>query len=334
MNHQPEGTPLLKNSIDSSSDAIQIFSAVRNAHGLITDFVCILNNQMAEKLHGDVIGKSLLSIYSEGIFRTCREVTITGHPYQNETTIFQLGDGVAVTTKHIPIATELLRHKDVFIGLASHELKTPVTSIKLYAEAVRENLEKAGDKENTALLERLNEQIDRLTTLINELLDTSRISEGQMKLTIKEMDIRTLLEERIEEVQCTTTHKILLDTPINRPVLADRERIGQVITNLLLNAIKYSPDNSDIQVTAQATDDVAEISISDKGYGIPEEDQPKIFDRFFRAMTNYNDTYPGMGLGLYISAQIIERHNGTIWVKSELGKGSTFYFTVPLANHI
>ena len=226
----------------------------------------------------------------------------------------------------------LLKQKDEFIDIASHELKTPITSIKAYAEIVTEQLEVMGDHENASLLNRLNVQIDKLNNLISHLLDTTKISEGQLKLNPETVDINLLVDEKIEELTHASNHRLLSDMEQLKPVWADRERIEQVVTNLLSNAIKYSKAGTTITVTGQNTIDGILISIRDEGYGISEEDQQRIFERFFRVTQNNMATFPGIGLGLYITAQIIRRHEGTIKVESKLREGSVFSFTLPYKN--
>lgn len=226
----------------------------------------------------------------------------------------------------------LLKQRDEFIGVASHELKTPVTSMKIYAEITRERLEKIGSKDDIKLLTQLNIQIDRLTSLINDLLDTAKISEGQLQLSMQFINMNQFLQEILEEVGQTTSHHFELKIEKLHEIMADKERIRQVITNLLSNAIKYSPKHSTITVRALDLGNGIKISIRDQGRGIPEKDQPKIFDRFYRVSTNNFNTFPGMGLGLYISKQIMERHGGTLSVQSELGVGSEFTFTMPYSN--
>lgn len=226
----------------------------------------------------------------------------------------------------------LVKQKDEFIGVASHELKTPVTSMKAYAEIVQERLAELGDERDSELLARLNAQIDRLTLLINDLLDTTKISEGQLKLTFEPLNINDLLEEKIGEIKRTTTHRFELQAAELPPVMADSERIGQVVTNLLANAVKFSPKETTITIESRDVGNGVRIRVRDEGCGISAADQHKIFDRFYRVTADNMDTFPGMGLGLYISAQIIHRHGGTIDVKSKLGEGSVFSFTLPYSN--
>lgn len=224
---------------------------------------------------------------------------------------------------------QLLKQKDDFISIASHELRTPVTSIKAYTQLTQANLEKAGDKRNADLLSRLNGQINRLINLINQLLDSTRIQEGKLELNITEMNILDLLVERIEEIQPTTTSNLILkhgDVPL---IMADRERIGQVINNLLSNAIKYSAPGSQIIAGAEAVDNGVRVSVQDQGEGISEKDQRKVFDRFYRNTDSNRYQASGMGLGLFISSEIVERHGGSFNLESTKGKGSVFSFVIP-----
>ena len=226
-----------------------------------------------------------------------------------------------------------LKLRDEFIGVASHELKTPVTSMKAYAEIVQERLDEIGLKDDVDLLSKLNTQVDRLTALINNLLDTTKISEGQLQLSPEELNINELLHERIGEIERTCNHRFnaqLQDIPT---VMADPERIGQVVTNLLSNAVKYSPKGSTISVASTRGPDGIVVSVRDNGYGIPKADLKKVFDKFFRVTANNMDTFPGMGLGLYIAAQIIQKHRGTISAQSTVGNGSIFSFTLPYHNN-
>jgi two-component system CheB/CheR fusion protein len=225
---------------------------------------------------------------------------------------------------------QLEQQKEGFIAIASHELKTPVTSIKVYGEVLLERLEKTNDRENIELVKKLNTQVERLNSLIVDLLDTTNIVEGHLTLKYQDFEINELIMEQVEETKRLSKDHILtvkLDKPKN--INADRERIGQVLTNLLSNAVKYSPTGSEITITTRANKNGIKISVRDNGIGIPETMVNNVFDRFFRISTPKVQTYPGMGLGLYISAGIIERHGGTISVESTEGEGSTFYFTLP-----
>ncbi|MBV9963030.1 MAG: PAS domain S-box protein [Parafilimonas sp.] len=224
----------------------------------------------------------------------------------------------------------LEQQKDEFIAIASHELKTPVTSIKAYAEFLGYALQEANDEQSISLAERLNAQVDRLTELINSLFDTTKISEGQLQLSLEQFDMHSLMEEQIGYLQRTTqSHKIIFLSPGKTNIVADKERITQVLVNLISNAIKYSPNGGDIIINLERNEDGIQVSIKDKGLGIPADVKEKIFERFYRVQTSQISTYPGMGLGLYITATIVQRHAGKIWVESTPGKGSAFYFSLP-----
>jgi two-component system CheB/CheR fusion protein len=224
----------------------------------------------------------------------------------------------------------LEKQKEGFIAIASHELKTPVTSIKVYGEVLMEKLERMDDQANIELVKKLNNQVGRLNNLIVDLLDTTNIVEGHLTLKLHVFDINELITEQVEEAKRLSKDHIFilkLDKPKN--IHADRERIGQVLTNLLSNAVKYSAPGSEITVSTKSTKNGIKVSVQDNGIGIPENMINNVFERFFRISHAQIETYPGMGLGLYISAGIIERHGGTISVESVEGEGSTFYFTLP-----
>lgn len=227
------------------------------------------------------------------------------------------------------------QQKDDFIGIASHELKTPVTSIKAYAQVLMDSFEKTGDAKSTRLMQRLDIQVDRLTSLIGNLLDTTKIAEGQLPLHLETFNFNDLITDRIEDLQrLSQAHQLVVKHCEDITITADRERIGQVLTNLVSNAIKYSPQGKEVALSCHLANNFLTIEVQDQGIGISEEMQQKVFDRFFRVKDSQLQTFPGMGLGLYITAGIVHRHSGTISVKSELGQGSTFSFTLPVSINI
>nr|MDQ6889395.1 HAMP domain-containing histidine kinase [Bacteroidota bacterium] len=189
----------------------------------------------------------------------------------------------------------------------------------------------AGDNRNDKMFDKMIAQINKLDLLINDLLDTSKVREGALIYNRRPFAFNEMLKEVIDELQRTSAdHKINLQN--NPPVIlvADKQRIGQVVSNLLTNALKYGP-NADILVNAEVSDSKIICSVHDEGIGITKDQQDKVFDRFYRVSGQNLHTYPGLGLGLYISREIIQRHGGEIYVESEPGKGTTFYFTLPLA---
>jgi PAS domain S-box-containing protein len=220
--------------------------------------------------------------------------------------------------------------KDEFIGIASHELKTPVTSIKGYAQILQARFADADDGEDALILLRLNAQVGRLTTLIENLLDTTKISEGKLALNPERFQLNDLIRERVEELQgLTSKHQLIFHPGDIGPVIADKERIGQVLTNLLSNAIKYSPAGGEVTIITGPAEKNVQVSVVDRGIGIPESVREKIFDRFYRVNNSSMHSFQGMGLGLYISAGIIHRHKGNIFVESTEGGGTTFRFLLP-----
>ncbi|MGV3685398.1 MAG: ATP-binding protein [Daejeonella sp.] len=218
--------------------------------------------------------------------------------------------------------------KDEFIGIASHELKTPLTSVKLYLETLAKM--KHEPLVHTFIL-KSKEGVKKLHNLILDLLDVSKIESGQLQLNHKELAIDELVDECIQDAQMsTTTHTITKIGGASGVItLGDRDRLEQVLINLISNAIKYSPAGTHIFVETTKTPAEVKVTVRDEGIGIADTEHKKIFGRFYRAKDS-NAVISGFGLGLYICSQIIKRHGGKIGVDSEEGKGSTFYFTLPL----
>ncbi|CAM3890334.1 PAS domain-containing sensor histidine kinase [Mucilaginibacter galii] len=221
--------------------------------------------------------------------------------------------------------------KNDFIGMASHELKTPITSIKAYIQlllTIYRN--KTDDDFLMKSLNTVNKQINKLTRLITDLLDVSKMETGRLSLNCELFVLNDLLKEIVEEVQHTATqHDIVMSTPQQVTIYADRDRIGQVITNFLTNAIKYSPESDRVDVILSINNNEAVIAVQDYGIGISPDEQSKIFNRFYRVEGRNEQTFSGFGIGLYVAAEIVKRHDGNVWVESQKDKGSVFYFTIP-----
>lgn len=222
---------------------------------------------------------------------------------------------------------ENLRRKDEFIGIASHELKTPLTSLKGYLEILKQVEDRPVNKQ---FVEKALNSAGKLEKLIRDLLDVSKIQGGQLELNPTEFEMGGLVDEAIAAVQLfSQTHAIIRQDDLkNRVVFADRQRIEQVIVNLLTNAIKYSPGEKKVIVKSHVTSDELVVQVRDYGTGIPREERDLIFGRFYRT-SKTSVHISGFGLGLYICRDIIKRHGGRIWVDEE-DKGSTFNFTLPL----
>jgi two-component system CheB/CheR fusion protein len=220
--------------------------------------------------------------------------------------------------------------KEDFIGIASHELKTPVTSIKAYAQMLQEIFEEAGDEKSAGMMQKLDAQVDRLMELLNALLDTTRIGEDRLRLKREPFDMNQLIREQVEDLQgISKKHRIITRLGELQPITADREHIGQVLTNLVANALKYSPDGGDVIVSTTEADGNVKITVQDFGIGIPDNVKHRVFDRFFRVSNPKVKAFPGMGLGLYITAGIVHYHHGSISVESKEGEGTTFSVTIP-----
>ncbi|ELR68569.1 Multi-sensor Hybrid Histidine Kinase [Fulvivirga imtechensis AK7] len=227
---------------------------------------------------------------------------------------------------------ELEQQKDDFIGIASHELKTPVTSIKAYTQVLHSKFDQANDRQSADMLGKMDIQINKLTGLISDLLDVTKIEQGKMIFRKEHFEFHELVEEIVEEVQRTAcNHEIITELAESKIVAyGDRDRIGQVITNYLTNAIKYSPRADKVVLSTSAGIRELVLSVRDFGLGLTREDHEKVFERFYRVGGKGYETYPGLGLGLYISSEIIKRHQGQVSVESRKGEGATFYFSLPL----
>ena len=223
------------------------------------------------------------------------------------------------------------RQKDDFISMASHELKTPITSIKAFAQLLENDFAREGNKEAADMLARMNVQIVKLTSLIGDLLDVSRMDAGKLQYHFNYYDLNDLIAEIVKEIQPSSkTHQIRTKLNQLEEVYCDRDRIGQVLNNFLTNAIKYSPEAKEIIVTSKPGKTYITVSVKDYGYGIPKDKQANVFKKFYRVNERQDNTFPGIGLGLYISSEIIKKHNGLIGLRSTPGKGSCFYFKLPV----
>ncbi len=228
------------------------------------------------------------------------------------------------------------KRKEDFLKMVSHELKTPVTSIKGYVQLLLSLLKTAQDKKVSSLpvqpsLERIDHQITRLTRLISEILDLSRIEENKLELKKEIFSINELVTQTVQDINYTNTqHKIDVVHDHEGTVVGDKDRIGQVLINLITNAIKYSPEKQEVKVIIhKKVKNMVTVSVKDWGIGIAAENHGHIFKRFYRISKEKEDTYSGFGIGLFLANEIIHRHKGDIKVKSKKGEGSEFSFTIP-----
>jgi PAS domain S-box-containing protein len=286
---------------------------------------------------------------ADHVTRHDRRVVKTGKPLEFEEVVphkdgphtyisvkFPLYDESGMIYAVCGIATDITERKqaeerkDDFISVASHELRTPITSIKIFNQILEQRLKSGKDKKLLEHVEKMDVQINKLSVLISDLLDLARIRSGKFKFRKELLSIDDLIKETVVSLaEAETKQTIIVKGQVMKKVQADRYRIGQVLINLISNAIKYSPNSDRIVVQSKQDTEKVTVSVTDFGIGIPKKAQDKIFERFFRVEGKEEKTYPGFGIGLYVSSEIVKRHNGKIWVESEKGKGSTFYFTIP-----
>ena len=358
-----EKQALLSSIVESSEDAI----ISKNLDGIITSW-----NKGAEIIFGykatEAIGKHISLIIPTGRlyeeltiiqkikngeqvphFDTVRctksgkeiDVSITVSPVRNGQ---QKVTGASKIARNITERKELEQqrkllmenlqrlneYKDDFMAMASHELKTPLTVVKANLQVLELKLNTEDQKKH---LEKAVANLDKLSRLISDLLDEAKIQAGKLALNLTKFDFAVFLTEAIKNIQLTSTQHILkLDCDAPPTIIkADRDRLEQVIINILTNATKYSPGKSEVTIRASVVNNCIVTSVTDQGIGIPAEDIKHIFTRFYR-VRGTAATFSGSGIGLYVSEQIIQRHEGKIWAISEMGKGSVFHFSLPLPN--
>ncbi|MEA2236972.1 MAG: hypothetical protein QOC81_1696 [Thermoanaerobaculia bacterium] len=228
---------------------------------------------------------------------------------------------------------DLSRLKDEFLSIASHELRTPVTSIKGYTQLAKTLIRENDLATSEEYLDVALDQIDRMSRLILELLDVSRIETGRLEIRRDLIPWSTFVCDVVHRHHTAVSERrFQLNVPAsNKRIVGDRDRLEQVLGNLMENAVKYSPDGSEITVSLDEKEDQLVTSVADRGIGIPTDELGQVFERFHRGRQVSSTNYGGLGLGLYITKQIVERHGGTIWVESREGQGTTFSFTLPVA---
>jgi PAS domain S-box-containing protein len=335
--------------VESSDDAI----IGRDMRGIVTDW-----NRGAEELFGytadEIIGKSISVLFPESnsselqkfnkLMRAGKAVkeyeatritkdglviplSITASPIKNDEGRVI---GLSAICRDITERKQVERQRELFISIASHELKTPVTSTKAYAQLLKRHFQKKHDKESIGFLTKMEEQLNKLTELISYLLDVSTIQKGKLQLRLSQLDLNALLNETVEELQRTTlTHRIIKEGKITTKIMGDKNRLTQVFRNILTNAIKYSPNAKELLVTCETLPKSVRISVTDYGIGIAKKEQRKVFDPLYRSHDAKKDNFSGLGLGLYITQEIIRRHGGKISLSSKVGKGTTVHILLP-----
>ncbi|RYF23432.1 MAG: hybrid sensor histidine kinase/response regulator [Flavobacteriales bacterium] len=232
--------------------------------------------------------------------------------------------------EEIEFRKEAERKKDEFISIASHELKTPLTSVKGYVQLLERSVNKGDTETVKKHLAKAQVQLEKLNSLIADLLDISKIESGKLKFNKQDFDIDQLLENVIEVMhQSNAGFTIKKTGTIGCHIYGDEMRIEQVVVNFLTNAIKYSPGTTEAHLTCNLTENELRIGVKDFGIGMLPEQQNHVFDKFYR-VEETSQRFQGLGIGLYISAEIVKRHGGKIGVNSVYGEGSEFYFSIPI----
>jgi two-component system sensor histidine kinase VicK len=248
----------------------------------------------------------------------------------------QITDGTKAFTGVLNDITERRKdeeRKNDFIGMVSHELKTPLTSMRGYVQMLLLKMRKVDDEFAISSLEKTNTQIGKMTKMINGFLNVSRLESGKIHIDHKIFDLAQLVKETEEESLSTIASHTIIFAPVEETIVnADRDKIGQVINNLISNAVKYSVAGTTIYVACVTIENRALISVRDEGMGIKPQDASKIFERYYRVEGTQMFSISGFGIGLYLCAEIIHRHEGEIWVDSDFGKGSTFSFSLPVVS--
>lgn len=228
----------------------------------------------------------------------------------------------------------LRQQKEEFIALASHELKTPITSLHASLQLMNRMLAKDPNTSEKLLKLARNTELYtvKLTNLVGDLLSSTKIEQGQLSLNKSRFMLADVIDGCCTHIELEEKYNIVYKGDKGLEIFADEQKIDQVIINFVNNAVKYAPESLDILIETKQLDNHIKVSVTDKGPGIPAENMPKLFDRYFR-VNKVRDNVSGLGLGLYISAEIVRRHGGEIGAESEVGTGSTFWFTIPEEEH-
>jgi len=223
------------------------------------------------------------------------------------------------------------RRHDYYLSIVGHEFKTPLASIKAFAQIAQKRIEQGKVKKVDEYLSKIDSHVNELTKLISDLIDVARISAGRLEVFEEVFDFDGLLDETIKEFeQLFKKHRIIKNGSAKKNIIADKIRIRQVLVNLISNAVKHSPNSDKIIINTSSCKGNINMSVQDFGLGIPREKHNDIFEPFFRAGDLKKDASSGLGLGLHISSEVVKMHGGKLWVESREGKGSIFYLTLPI----
>jgi PAS domain S-box-containing protein len=239
------------------------------------------------------------------------------------------GNNILVVMHDITVHKRIEREREDVIGFVAHELRNPLANLVLCNEILNEAIKENNIDEALDMLKRSRNNVSRLNKMIAELYDATKINSGKLRLDVATFNFKEMITEAINTVQVLQpSYNIIVQGDMDLEVSGDRYRLIQVVTNYLSNGIKYSNGKTDVLLSVFHDKTTVTVSVKDEGLGIPKNQLPYIFNRFFRSEKTRN--LEGIGLGLYLCRQIIHAHNGKVWVESEEGKGSVFYFSIPL----
>ncbi len=243
------------------------------------------------------------------------------------------GGGAVAALRDVSELKEVERLKEEFLQVASHELRTPLASLKLLLGAIKAQLKDERGAPLQPLLQRGHQMVDRMRRLINDILDASRLQRRKLHVETRPLDLTALVREAVDRARVTACGEHVLaaetcDEPLR--IRGDADRLDQVLGNLLANACKYAPPGTTITARCEAKEGHALVSVHDEGPGVPQDLQERIFERFYQIEARAGRSFGGLGLGLYISRELLAAHGGRIWVESPPGEGSTFFFCVPM----
>jgi PAS domain S-box-containing protein len=324
------------------SDLLEVSPKARAIHGIHPDEVLSFDKTLSVVVpeHRDRFQQAILdAVEKKGRFSENYQIQPfddSKRKWLNSTGKVELneqGEVISVigTILDITESKEDELRKNDFIGMVSHELKTPLTSLNGYTQLLKIHARKSDDNFTNEKLDKINNQVKKMSTLINGFLNVSRFESGKIHLDKQKFDLSQLIAEMIEESELDIeTNQLEYLNRHETEVTADRDKIGSVLSNLFSNAIKYSGGKKTVKVKSVVDEEGITVSVSDEGMGIKPHDLEKLFDRYFRVEGPTTINISGFGIGLYLSAEIIKRHEGKIWATSEVGKGSTFYFQLPV----
>ncbi|WP_157274066.1 ATP-binding protein [Pedobacter sp. BAL39] len=327
---------------DLKTGLLQISETSRHIHGIPEREQLVYSEILKELVvpeHVDRLGKAIENAVStKGRFSEDYQIqplTGGGRKWINTTGMVELDESgepstVIGTILDITESKEDEIRKNDFIGMVSHELKTPLTSLVGFTQLGLRNAQKNQDSLNFSIYEKTNRQLIKMSSLINGFLNVSQLESGKIHLHLTDFRLDELIREMIADAGLAASGYDFQVDCVELIINADRNKIGTVLTNLLSNAIKYGANSRVISIACSCTDGYARVSVTDQGIGIKEADISKLFDRYYRIENNQTQHISGFGIGLYLSAEIIGRHHGKIWAESEPGKGTTLFVELPM----